>query len=147
MIDERGQPISPEVVGPGGLGPVDRVFAPGELAAADGRRQPLAVLGGDDPGRRTSRRRGLRPVVSLRGRLGLLAAGLAEMEGRLAGAADRPGSLARRAARPTASRRAPDDLDETSRLLETALRDRLEGSAGCRRACGVWRTLGSAAPS
>jgi hypothetical protein len=32
VIDERGEPISPGVVSPGGLGPMDRLFAPGELA-------------------------------------------------------------------------------------------------------------------
>jgi hypothetical protein len=33
VIDDRGEPVSPSVVSPGGLGPSDRLFAPGELAA------------------------------------------------------------------------------------------------------------------
>jgi glycosyltransferase involved in cell wall biosynthesis len=32
VIDEGGEPIDPSVVEPGGLGPVDRRFAPGQLA-------------------------------------------------------------------------------------------------------------------
>jgi glycosyltransferase involved in cell wall biosynthesis len=34
VIDERGQPVPESRVGRGGLGPIDRVFEPGELAAA-----------------------------------------------------------------------------------------------------------------
>src|SRR5262249_27510680 len=33
VIDERGEPVSERVVEPGGLGPVDRVYPPGELAS------------------------------------------------------------------------------------------------------------------
>ncbi len=41
VIDERGEPISPGVVGPGGLGPLDRLFAPGELAPEMACGNPL----------------------------------------------------------------------------------------------------------
>jgi len=33
VIDEHGAPVAESIVGRGGLGPLDRVFAPGELAA------------------------------------------------------------------------------------------------------------------
>jgi hypothetical protein len=41
VIDERGEPISPGVVSPGGLGPVDRLLGPGELAPEMACGNPL----------------------------------------------------------------------------------------------------------
>jgi glycosyltransferase involved in cell wall biosynthesis len=61
VIDETGNPIPDDVVGRGGLGPVDRIFQPGELAAlmVEGnplrcsavtlRRDAFADTGGFDP--------------------------------------------------------------------------------------------------
>ncbi len=40
-IDEYGAPISPDVVNPGGLGPLEKVFAPGGLAREMARGNPL----------------------------------------------------------------------------------------------------------
>jgi glycosyltransferase involved in cell wall biosynthesis len=41
VIDEHGQPIAPDVVNPGGLGPVDRLLGAGELAAEAVSGNPL----------------------------------------------------------------------------------------------------------
>jgi hypothetical protein len=41
VIDERGEAVSPAVVDPGGLGPVDRLFEPGELARTMAAGNPL----------------------------------------------------------------------------------------------------------
>jgi glycosyltransferase involved in cell wall biosynthesis len=41
VIDEEGRPLLPTVVDPGGLGPADRVFAPGELAESMVAGNPL----------------------------------------------------------------------------------------------------------
>jgi glycosyltransferase involved in cell wall biosynthesis len=41
VIDEHGQPIAPREVNPGGLGPVDRILAAGELAQESVAGNPL----------------------------------------------------------------------------------------------------------
>jgi glycosyltransferase involved in cell wall biosynthesis len=41
LIDDRSRPVSPQVLSAGGLGPVDKVFAPGELAAQMAGGNPL----------------------------------------------------------------------------------------------------------
>ena len=41
VIDGRGEPVPESVIDPGGLGAVDRVFKPGELAATMARGNPL----------------------------------------------------------------------------------------------------------
>jgi glycosyltransferase involved in cell wall biosynthesis len=41
VIDEEGRPVPPSVVDPGGLGPVDRIFLPGELAGSMALGNPL----------------------------------------------------------------------------------------------------------
>jgi glycosyltransferase involved in cell wall biosynthesis len=41
VIDEHGQPISPRVVNPGGLGPVNRLFQAGQLAQEMGCGNPF----------------------------------------------------------------------------------------------------------
>ncbi len=41
VIDERGEPVPESIVGSGGLGPNDRIFQPGELAAAMVGGNPL----------------------------------------------------------------------------------------------------------
>jgi glycosyltransferase involved in cell wall biosynthesis len=45
VIDEKGAPIPENVVGRGGLGPVDRVFQPGEVAALMVEGNPLRCSG------------------------------------------------------------------------------------------------------
>ena len=51
VIDDRGDPVAETVVGRGGLGPDDRVFPAGTLAAAMVAGNPAALLGRDDPPR------------------------------------------------------------------------------------------------
>ena len=41
VIDERGRPVSPGVVEQGGLGPIDRIFEPGQLAPSMAAGNPL----------------------------------------------------------------------------------------------------------
>ena len=75
VIDEEGLPIPESVVERGGLGPSDRTFGPGELLAELAVEQSAPLLGGHDPTAGARRGRRLRPVLSVCGRLGFLAAG------------------------------------------------------------------------
>ena len=102
MIDEHGQPIAAARRESGRPWP----GGPGSGSPASSRRKSISgnPLRCSAVTMRTAahrERRGLRPRVSLRGRLGVLASGLAEMEGGLAGEADRSGSLAYRQRDPS----------------------------------------------
>ena len=133
VIDDRGETVPETVVGRGGLGPVDRILAPGELApemtAGNLLRCSAVTLRRD----RVRRPRRIRRVVSIRARLGVLAACLAAMEGRMAGPSDRPRALAcgQRDASIQDQHRRPGRDGASSRRT---LCHRLEGPARCRSA-------------
>ena len=74
VMDEHGVPVSATAVERGGLGPADRLVAPGELAAFMATGNPLRCSAISLRAKALHRSRGVRSRVPLRRRLGLLAA-------------------------------------------------------------------------
>ena len=129
VIDERGRPVSQAVVEQGGLGPIDRIFEPGQLARSMAAGNPLRCSAVTLARRCASKKQG----ASTRG--------CATSSTGIAGCDYRGNGTVAWLARPTVQVRwhpasethrfktGLADLDETARMLETLFDARSQGSS------------------